>query len=159
MTQQEPASPARRIPVLAIILLVAAVALAIYIGTNVLGVLFAIVVPPSPPVPPNMDLASHESVSYGVDTWKYTTSGDACEVVQYIQDNGGVCRLAPMQCGEYRELHEQFDIATSVVGRCDGKVDFSIFHMQWYAILTRLPNTLVQLELHREVYWIGTGPQ
>lgn len=161
MTEQEtaPAPAPRRIPVLGIVLLVAAVGLAIYIGTNVLSVLFAVVAPPSPPLPPNMDAVSHESVSYGVDLWKYTTTDNACDVVEYLEENDGVCRVAPMQCGEYREEHSDFDIATSVVARCEGRVDFSIFNMQWWALVMRLPNTQTQLELHREVYWLGTGPQ
>jgi hypothetical protein len=129
----------RRVPALAIMLLIATVALAIYIGTNVLGVLFAVVSPPTPPLPSGMDLVSYDSESYGVDLWKYTSAGDACAVVQYIQDNGGVCQVAPAQCSR------------------DG--DFSIFNMQWWALVMRLPNRLTQLELHREVFWIGTGPQ
>ena len=161
MSQQEAsAAPApRRIPVLALVLLVAVVALGIYIGTNVLGVLFAVVSPPLPPLPPGMDAVSHESDSYGVDLWKYTTTGDACEVVQYIQDNGGVCRVAPMQCGEYQEDNSGFTVANSVVARCVGSVEFSIFNMQWWALIMRQPDTRISLELHREVYWIGTGPQ
>lgn len=149
----------RRVPVLALVLLVAVVALGIYIGTNVLSVLFAVVSPPLPPVPPGMTSVSHETESYGVDLWKYTTTGDACEVLQYIQENGGVCRVAPMQCGEYREDNSGFSIANSVVARCTGSIDFSIFNMQWWALVMRLPTTETQLELHREVFWLGTGPQ
>lgn len=161
MSQQEAsaAPPPRRLPVLVIVLLVAVVALGIYIGTNVLGVLFAVVSPPLPPVPPGLEAVSHTSESYGVDLWKYTTKGDACEIVQFIQDSGGVCRVAPMQCGEFRENHSDFSIADSVVARCVGSVDFSIFNMQWWALVLRQPDTSTNVELHREVYWIGTGPQ
>lgn len=157
-TTTDAAAP-RRLPLLAIVLLLAAVALAIYIGTNVLGVLFAVVAPPSPPLPSGMDLVSHESASYGVDLWKYTSSGDACQVVQYIQDNGGVCQIAPAQCSGGGTNQGNFEIADAVVARCGGNVDFSIFHMQWWGLVMRLPSQLTQLELHREVFWIGTGPQ
>ncbi len=158
-TPQESSAASRRPPLLALILLLAVVAVAVYIGTNVLTVLFAVIAPPAPPMPSNMVEATHVSDGYGVDRWTYTSTGDACQLVQYILDNGGVCHVAPMQCGEYRELHEDFTIVDSVVARCDGQIPFSIFNQQWWAIVTRQPPDKIQLEVNREIFWIGTGPQ
>jgi len=159
ITEQEAVPVRRRVPLLAILLLVVALILAVYIGTNVLTVLFGVISPPLPPLPPAMESVTHTSEAYGVDYWKYTSTTDACEVVQYIEDHGGVCQLAPLQCGEYRETTQDFSIANSVVGRCGGKVSFSIFNMTWWGLIMRTSDAKTQLELEREVYWLGTGPQ
>lgn len=152
-------APARRPSLLVILLLLAVLALAFFIGTNVLGVLYAVVAPPLPPLPPDLTQISHESPAYGVDDWKYSTTQDACDVVQFVQEQGGVCVLAPMQCGAYRDAHTDFTIGTSIVARCTGKIDFSIFHEQWSSVILRNLDATVRYDLSREVYWIGTGPQ
>ena len=158
-TDLTPAAPSRRPSPLALALLLAVVALAIFIGTNVLSVLYAVVAPPAPPLPPDMEQVSHDSPAYGVDHWTYTTTRDACEVVQYVQENGGVCVLAPMQCGEYRENSGDFSVGQSIVARCSGKIAFSIFHEQWSSVILRNLDDTVKYNLDREVYWMGTGPQ
>ncbi len=156
----EQVAPTRRLTsLLTVGLLVLALLLAIYIGSNVLSVLYGVVAPPAPPLPPGMDQVSHTSEAYGVDRWIYQSSGDACAIPQYIQDNGGACRIAPMQCGEYRETQGDFSVINSIVARCVGRMDFSIFHEHWWSLITRTPDGKNQLETSREVYWIGTGPQ
>jgi hypothetical protein len=156
---QETTTPPRRLPLLAIILMIAAVVLAFYIGTNVLSVLFAVVAPPAPPLPPNLTQTSHTSVAYGVDNWKYVSTGDACTLVKYVQENGGNCRIAPLACGENRTVDPDLAVENSIVGRCDGKMDFSIFNEQWWALITYTDDHKPQIEINREVYWLGTGPQ
>lgn len=153
-----PASPARRPPFLAILLLVAVVALAFFIGTNVLSVLYAIIAPPLPPLPPNMEQVSHESPAYGVDNWKYSTTQDACELVKYVQDNGGVCVVAPMTCGEFRD-EGSGNSSLALVARCSGDMAFSIFNEQWWSLIMRQASGTASFELRREVFWIGIGPQ
>jgi hypothetical protein len=159
MSEQDAPSARRRVPLVAILLLAVAVILGIFIGTNVLSVLFGVISPPLPPLPPAMEQVTHTSEDYGVDYWKYLSSTDACEVVQYLQDHGGVCQLAPLQCGEYREVEPGMSVNNTVVARCGGKVAFSIFNMTWWGLVMRTPDTKTQLELGREVYWLGTGPQ
>lgn len=149
----------RRLPLLAIPLLLIALLLALYVGTNVLGVLFGVIAPPLPPLPADMQQVEHTSEAYGVDYWKYTAPTDACEVVVHLEANGGVCQLAPLQCGEFRETDGSFTTSDRFVARCGGQVDFSIFNMQWWALVMRTPDDLTQLEFGREVYWLGTGPQ
>ncbi len=155
----EEAQGSRIPPLILIPLLIVLLGLALYIGANVLGVLFAVIAPPSPPLPPNMTQIEHTSEAYGVDDWKYTTTTDACEVVKSIEQNDGVCLLMPLQCADAQATTGDFQINDSLVARCGGKVAFSIFNMQWWAHVTRNSDTETQLELHREVYWIGTGPQ
>ena len=153
------ADASRRPSPLLILLLIVVLGLALFVGTNVLGVLFAVIAPPMPPLPPNMTEIEHTSVAYGVDDWKYTSPTDACEVVKAIVQNGGDCQLMPLQCADAQTTTGDFQVNTALVARCGGKVAFSIFNMQWWAHVTRNSDTETQLELHREVYWIGTGPQ
>jgi hypothetical protein len=148
----------RRIPFLALVLMFAVVMLAFYIGTNILTVLFAVVSPPNPPLPDNLTLTSHDSPAYGVDTWKYSTPDDACDLVKYFQENGGVCVYAPNQCGQFRESDPNFANGSILVGRCSGEIPFSIFNEQWWSLITK-SRTEAYLETNREVFWIGTGPQ
>jgi len=149
----------RRPPLLALLLLIAAVVLAFYIGTNVLSVIFAVIAPPLPPLPTGMDQVTHTNEAYGVDYWKYTSTGSACEYVKYVQDNGGVCAIAPFQCGAYGDSQGDFTNGNVTVARCSGQMAFSIFHEQWYSLIQRTPDHKAQFELNREVYWIGTGPE
>ncbi|MEP7293581.1 MAG: hypothetical protein ABI835_17475 [Chloroflexota bacterium] len=157
-TAQETVKPGRP-PLLAIVLLIAVLLLALYIGTNVLSVLFAVVSPPLPPLPPNLTQTSHTSEAYGVDQWKYVTTGDACTLVKYVQDNGGDCRIVPLGCGENRAVSPNLHVENTIVARCDGKMNFSIFNEQWWSLITLTKDGSPQIEVNREVYWLGTGPQ
>jgi len=158
ITPQETEKPGRP-PLLAVILLIAVLLLAFYIGTNVLSVLFAVVSPPLPPIPPNLTQTSHTSVAYGVDQWKYVTTGDACTLVKYVQDNGGDCHIVPLGCGENRAVDPNLTTEGSIVARCEGKMNFSIFNEQWWSLVTYTKDGTPQIEINREVYWLGTGPQ
>ncbi len=141
-----------------VLLLIAGVALAIYIGTNVLGVLFGMVAPPLPPIPAGLIEVSHESENYGVDLWTYTSAVDPCEIVPQFGQSG-VCTYAPMQCGALRNVPDD-TFETDIVARCTGKVEFSIFTMEWWALISRvIADSSTQVELEREVFWIGNGSQ
>lgn len=150
----EPSQPSRRRSIFFIILAFVLVLLALYVATQVVSVLFGIIMPPAPPLPSGVNETSHESTDYGVDSWAYSTSTEACEVVQFYEANGGICLVAPGQCG--REGTEQ--VSSPTMGQCVGSVPFSIFHMQWSAELFRSGESGTRIELSREVFWIGTGP-
>ncbi len=148
----------RRIPFLGLALLVGVVALAGYIGVNVLTVLFAVVSPPLPPMPANLVEISHENVAYGVDRWRYTSTEDACSLVKFLEDNSGVCVYAPLQCATNPEQTNRF-AADGLVARCDGSIDFSIFTMNWFGLVVKNSDSQSRLDLDREVFWLGTGRQ
>ncbi|MBL8131155.1 MAG: hypothetical protein JNL42_04800 [Anaerolineae bacterium] len=148
----------RRPSLLLIFLVVAAVSLALYFGVNVLGVLFAMIAPPKPPVPAGLTEIGHESEAYGVDLWTYTSLSDPCEYVAQFEQFG-VCSVAPLQCGEIRTTPD-LQLEASQVARCAGEQEFSIFTMQWWARIARVnADGSTRLELEREVFWIGEGEQ
>src|SRR5688572_11040616 len=95
-------APRRSPSFLLVLLLILGLVLAIYIGTNVIGVLFGMVSPPLPPLPTGLTETNHVSEAYGADVWTYTNPDDGCSFVEFYQQHG-LCTVAPMQCGELRE--------------------------------------------------------
>lgn len=151
-------SPRRSPSLLLVLLLILGLVLAIYIGTNVIGVLFGMVSPPLPPLPTGLTETNHINEAYGADVWTYASAEDGCSFVEFYQQFG-VCTVAPFQCGELREPPNLSTGETTVTARCTGGQEFSIFNMKWWALISRL-NTdgTTRIELEREVFWIGEGP-
>jgi len=153
----EGGTPRTRRSTVLLIVLALAVLLALYIGSNVLGVLYGMVAPPLPPALSDLTQISYENAAYGVDSWLYSTPRAACDVAaDYARL--GVCQLAPLQCGDLREVPNP-DITRQVAALCSGEQAFSIFTMQWSArIFSKLDET-TEIEMAREVFWIGTGKE
>jgi hypothetical protein len=128
--------------------------LALYVGFQVISVLYGIIMPPLPPVPGSARETSHESSDYGIDRWTYITPSEVCGLLLYYETSGGVCEAAPGQCG--RTGTDQ--VEAPAVAQCSGEVPFSIFTMRWSAALYGGEGQETELDLSREVYWIGTGP-
>lgn len=140
----------------------AALLLLLYLSTQVIGVLYAIVFPPLPPVPAEVRELRHENEDYGVDQWLYASDLEACEVVRFYQRLTDSCVIAPGRCGAGSEI----DIQTpgQHIARCYGDQYFSIFAMRWRVnIATGNPNSeasgSTEFSLEREVYWTGSIPQ
>ncbi len=152
--------PERRRPrfsLLAGLLGLAALALALFIGTQVIGVLYGIVAPPLPPVPPDAQEIGHTNIGYGVDEWVYSVAQPPCDLIAFYQAEGGTCRILPYQCGA---LSTPGDVpaADEMVARCGGSIRFSIFVMDWRVFLSE-DGDAAKVELSREVNWIGTEPR
>jgi hypothetical protein len=149
----------RRVPLKILLLAGAGLLLALYIGTQVLGVFMGILFPPNPPMLSNATLVRHESTEHGVDSWLYDVSMNSCEVVRYYQDNGGVCNIAPFSCGGTDEFTTDTIGANQHVATCTAEVTFSIFAMRWEAnIATGTVPGETQYRLTREVFWTGAVP-
>ncbi len=148
----------RRLPWRLLILGTAVLAMAIFIATQVIGILFAIVLPPAPPVPPNSTVMEHSSAAHGVDDWLYGSTTSACDVVRYFVASGGECRIAPLTCGTEQQL--DVDREGQHVARCTGESYFSIFAMRWdVSIATGYrENGQTHFRLTREIFWTGAIP-
>jgi hypothetical protein len=155
--QSSPRAPRGLLPLLIALL---AVGLAIYIGTQVVGVLYSMVAPPLPPKPDSLTELSHTNDAYGVDTWQYATDQDACSLARYYESSGATCIYAPDRCeGGFVDLNnvQQGDN----VAQCYGSTRFSIFAMTWEAIIATgysAEQGVTQFLLSREVYWTGEVP-
>jgi hypothetical protein len=133
--------------------LIAAV-LALYVGLQVISVLYGIIMPPLPPLPGSAREISHESSDYGIDRWTYASTSEVCGLLLFYETNGGMCRTAPGQCG--RTGTDQ--VESPAVAQCSGETPFSLFTMRWSAALYGAEGQETELDVSREVYWIGTGP-
>ncbi|MBC7812412.1 MAG: hypothetical protein H7175_14745 [Burkholderiales bacterium] len=158
-SQQTAPRQRREGPSLLVLGLVAiALVLSLYIGTQVIGVLYNIVVPPMPPLPEGMTQLDYSSSAYGVDTWVYGTEANACDVVRFYEANGGTCRVSPFWClNEEDTTSFEADAPGQNVGQCTGTMDFSLFVMRWNAtIATRyLTDGQTHVNLSREILWGG----
>lgn len=145
----------RGLSLLTLIVSAAALALAVYVGTQVIGVLYGILAPPTPPLPPEAQNMSHTSAAYGVDTWTYSLPTEGCNVVTFYEQNGATCQIAPFQCDRGTGYRETFQVDNRMVARCSGNTSFSIFQMGWNVYITRPSEdpTTTRLELSREVIW------
>lgn len=153
-----PASSKRR-GVIPSILLVASLGLALYLGLNVIGVLYGIIFPPTPPVPADTQLTNHTSDAYGVDEWEYSTKQDACSLTRYYIEQGANCIFAPDICEEgFVNLSEVGPGQN--VSRCTAQESFSIFAMQWNAIIATgyRDDYPTHYQLSREIFWTGEVP-
>lgn len=162
-TPQTPPSEKRSVPLKLIVIGIANLVFALFVGTQVLGVLVAILFPPSPPVPDNLTQVSHTSVAYGVGEWLYETPVSACDIVRYYQDQQGTCSIAPLWCGDDRSSDQSFSGVNTTgqhVARCYGVIRFSLFAMQWQAIIATADNPEYQTEfrLVSEIFWTGDVP-
>jgi hypothetical protein len=132
-----------------------ALLLALVIGTQVIGVLYAMAFPPSPPLPDSVMLASHANPSYGVDDWVYQSSSDPCSVAVFYEAAGANCEVAPLWCdgNEYATVYS----ANQHVARCFGTTPFSIFTMHWQVLIASGSDssTPTEFRLRREVSWVG----
>ncbi len=152
----------RRGGILLIVTLVAVV-VALLVTLQVGRVLFAIVFPPSPPLPAGITELEHiyEQNVPGVDAWVYASTTDACQMARFYEQQGGSCRIAPEVCttGVVRA-----DVTRSVgenVAQCTGEGYFSIFAFSWEAIIATgyRDDYPTRLRLSREIYWTGSLPR
>lgn len=156
----DPSPPVKiRRPRLVLLLGVVALVLAVFIGSQVLGVLFGIVFPEKPPLPPDVKELSHESTSYGVDSWLYSSDEDACTVLEFYQAQATKCTVSPFGCGADMVLENTHP--GEHVALCSGEKAFSIFLMTWDVNIATGDGTTTQTEfrLSRKVYWAGDSPR
>lgn len=145
-----------RPPLLPVILIGLALLAAVIIGVTVLPVLYGVIAPPVPPVPNNATEVSRDTQDYGVDVTLYTAPDDPCSIIEYYEQIGARCVFAPLQCGDLQETIPGFERV--VTGECFGQQAFSIFDMEWSARIFRLqPDNTTEIEMAREIFWIGSG--
>ncbi|HEX2906266.1 MAG TPA: hypothetical protein VHO69_05355 [Phototrophicaceae bacterium] len=159
---ETPIPPRQTAPWLIILLGIIALALAIIIGTQVIGVLYGIVAPPSPPVPSGVAEVSHTSTDYGVDSWVYGTSLDGCEILKFYQDRGASCWSKVDRCpaaaigGQSSQQTASQDLI-----QCTSQMSFSIFAMRWNVALAAVgyqQDGSTHFNVDREVFWTGAVP-
>lgn len=156
----QPPSSRRRLVAL-VVVLVGIVLLGVLV-LPFLNVLFNILIPPSPPLP-NVSLTevSHQNYDYGVDEWIYNTNVSACDLLQYYQSLDIFCAVTPLSCGRSQDGTDDFAIQNTLVARCEGRFDFSLFSMDWWVLVQLNPDdpSLGRLDIWREINWLSNLPQ
>jgi hypothetical protein len=145
--------PTGGIPWLALLLgLVALIFIAIT-GPRLVGILFAIMAPPEPPVPENARLLGYNRQVYGIDTWDYDTPDDVCQLVTFYTEQGGVCPVMPPRCASESDRLQSSD---DFIAICNGEMDFSIFALRWrFDVPVRsVSGPRVRFQVSREVFWL-----
>lgn len=153
-------SPVRgSVPWKVILLGAASLALALFIGTQVIGILYSIIAPPAPPLPEGAALLEHSSSDYGVDDWLYGVSQNACDVARFYQEHDTDCHVTVENCGGETGGAAEFDEPNTMT-QCTGEKPFSIFAMRWDVIILpgQQEDGLTHFRLLREVFWTGSVP-
>ena len=120
-----------------LILLAVVLVLALVIGTQVIGVLVAILSPPEPPLPADAQQLSHISQEQGIDEWEYGSETNACEVINFYQENDGICQVDPVWCFDDQNLAPRAGSGWQPVATCSADVPFSIFAMRCKRLRSR----------------------
>jgi hypothetical protein len=129
------------------------------IGFQVIGVLYVIVFPPTPPVPDGAVEVSHVNSDYGVDQWVYLTTEPACDVLRFYLNEGVQCRLTPnCDVAPATGAAPNTENTSQVVARCAAEEQASIFAMRWQLIIAISPSLRTEFRLEREVFWTGAAP-
>ncbi len=149
-------SSTTRRPWLIVLLGILALLLAVFVATQVIGVLYAIVFPANAPLPPDITESSHKNLAYGVDEWIYITDAEVCDIMAFYQEQADDCLINSIFCGDE---NPEIPMPGQHIGRCSGEVEFSIFAMRWEVIIsTGDTRENTQFLLAREVFWTGAVP-
>jgi hypothetical protein len=158
-TPNQEGAPKQYVSLRALILSVLTVLLALFVATQVIGVLYAIIFPPDGPVlPENILLISHEAESPGVDYWIYGTEQNSCDVMDFFRaQEGATCRFVPYVCGGPDGRSFAQSTPAQQVGDCTGTMDFSIFSLRWHVNVSAHHYTdgTTHFSVLREVRWFG----
>lgn len=154
-----PDKPGWKFPWLLILLAVVLV-LALIIGTQVVGVLVAILAPPEPPLSAGARQLSHSSREQGIDEWVYSSTMNACEIVNFYRESGGICEVNPVWCFDDQNLAPRAGSGWYPVATCSAVHTFSIFTMRWRAKISagHADDGQTHIELSREISWAGGLP-
>lgn len=129
------------------------------IGIQAFGILYSIVFPPAPPLPSDVIEARHTSIDHGVDEWVYQTNQPACDVVEFYEQQGGVCAMRADSCVDDAPENVTFGTVGQHVATCTGAIEFSLFAYRWEAnIADGYQDGQTQFNLIREVFWTGAVP-
>ncbi len=143
-------------PWLTVLLGILALVLAVFVGTQVIGVLYAIVFPANAPLPPDITESRHENLAYGVDEWVYITDTAVCDIMAFYQEQADDCLINSIFCDG---ANPEIPPPGQHIGRCSAEVEFSIFAMRWEVnVSTGDTRENTQFLLEREVFWTGAVP-
>jgi hypothetical protein len=139
---------------------IVALGVTVWIGPGLIGMLWGIIAPPEPPVPPGVRLLDYRNEAYGVDTWTYGTDQDVCDLVAFYQDQGGTCTIVPPRC--HPAPDSIIPRSDEWIASCSGEQAFTAFTMHWrfdVPLRSGLTNQVrMRFEVSRRIFWAGDAP-
>lgn len=134
--------------------------LLIVVGAQAAAILYALVAPPEPPLPPGAVQLSHSSEAHGLDHWSYSAAENACETVRYYEAVAQRCSVEPIWCFDSSELAPPIGGGGQRVAACTADVPFSLFLMRWNVVIEGGydPAAPTRLQVSREISWTGALP-
>ena len=151
-------SAARSLPRWALPAALLAFVFALYAASQIVGVLYALIKPPLPPLLAGANEIAHTSEVYGLDTWAYRVPMLAEDARSFYESQGGECTTAPFSPEQALLLGDQFPDAGTAYAFCEGTQLFSRFTMHWQVLVSYydLAAADVRLDVARQIDWFGT---
>jgi hypothetical protein len=111
--------------------MLAAFALAVFVGTRIGPTLSGLLFPPNPPLPPMASemklLETPQSSSPGYDEWLYSAKGDVCKMVDWYKIQVGGCEYdMDATCWEPNFGFTPRDGSSFTVATCQGRQNIGI---------------------------------
>jgi hypothetical protein len=133
--------------------------LALVAASQIIGVLYGMINPPLPPLPPDVTQQAHSSEVYGVDAWAYRAALLPQELHLFYVTSGASCTTAPFPPTESEALYQQFPDAGMLYAVCEGEIPFSRFAMRWRALISvyQPGEADTRLDLVRQIDWFGSS--
>jgi hypothetical protein len=142
-----------------ILIAIGAFALALFIGTQVIGAFMGVLTPPRPPLPTSAAELSHTVDRYGRDRWVYSVTSFPDSLLAFYQSAGATCETAPLSAEREQELRADFTDASTLEAYCTDTERFDRFIMHWEVLISSTTgSTLSRLDVVRQIDWFGDAP-
>lgn len=136
---------------------VAALVIALVVGSQVVSAVYSLLFLPQAPVPANATLISATQQGYGSDTYHYQSMDSACAVIDYYQAQGATCASVVAWCQNVSIDQLPPEYAYQTAATCSQMVPFSAFGML-YRVEIRTGSLIdfkSEFYLEREILWSG----
>ncbi len=144
------------------LILVAALGLmacGLLVASAICGPLYLIVFPPGPPHYPGATKIESHHTAHGVDSWRYRSADDVCDVYAMYQAEADYCHPVRTFCDVARKPPRDGSGFRTMTA-CYGTGKAGMFSWEWKAVLYEFyaedGSPYTEFELSRTVYW-GTG--
>ncbi len=107
---------------------------ALFVGVRICPTLFAVVVPPNPPLPTagTMTVLLHEQKGTGLDEFLYGTDQKGCDIARFYENRLGECIYDPdSACQTARGTQPIQPGVGQLVAECTGTDSIGAYRLRW----------------------------
>ncbi len=147
-------------PLWVILLALAVLVFAVFVGVGVFRALSGLIFPPSPPLPDSVTAVEHENLAHGRDLWRYESALNPCELVAFYEQQNSTCTLSvPSTCDG--TTYNSLDYSVESFATCTGQGTYSIYGLRWELtvdVAWSREGETTYFDLMRETLWSGPPP-